>query len=87
MGYRGVVVTDDVGVAQSVSGVPAGERATRFLAAGGDIVLTAQPALVPAMAAAIQSRAAADPAFAVQVQDSVVRVLALKEKMGLLHCT
>ena len=87
MDYHGVVVTDDVGVAEAVAAVPAGDRATRFLAAGGDIVLTAQPGLVSTMASAIASRAAADPAFAGQVQDSVVRVLALKEKMGLLHCT
>ena len=87
MGYSGVVISDDVGVAESVSHVPAGDRATRFLAAGGDIVLTAQASTVPAMTRAIQARADADPAFARQVQDSVGRVLALKEKMGLLRCT
>ena len=87
MGYQGVVISDDIGVAESVSAVPPGERATRFLASGGDVVLTAQPSTVSAMTSAIQSRAAADPAFARQVHDSVVRVLALKEKMGLLHCT
>ncbi len=86
MGYQGVVVTDDVGVAESVSSVPAADRATRFLAAGGDIVLTAQSSTVPAMASAITSRAAQDPPFAEQVQRSVARVLGLKERMGLLHC-
>ncbi|MGB8382899.1 MAG: glycoside hydrolase family 3 N-terminal domain-containing protein, partial [Dermatophilaceae bacterium] len=87
MGYSGVVISDDVGVAEAVSDVPAGERATRFLAAGGDIVLTAQASTVPTMTSAINARVERDPGFAEQVQRSVGRVLALKEKMGLLHCT
>ncbi len=86
MGYQGVVISDDVGVAESVTGVPAGERATRFLASGGDVVLTAQPSTVSTMSSAITARARQDPTFAEQVHRSVSRVLALKDRMGLLHC-
>jgi len=53
LGYRGVVITDDVGLARAVATVPVGQRATRFIAAGGDIVLTARPSQAPAMLAAI----------------------------------
>ncbi|MGV1009815.1 MAG: glycoside hydrolase family 3 N-terminal domain-containing protein [Dermatophilaceae bacterium] len=87
MGYRGVVITDDVGVAKAVTDVPAADRATRTIAAGGDLVLTAQPGLVGPMAAAIRSRAERDPAFAEKVRASTARVLALKGRMGLLHCS
>ena len=51
LGYDGVVITDDVG-AQAVRGRPAPQRATRFIDAGGDIVLTARPSTAPAMLAA-----------------------------------
>lgn len=86
LGFSGVVVTDDVGVAGSVAAVPVGDRATRFIAAGGDIVLTADPRTVPVMTAAIEQRAARDPAFAAQVDAAVRRVLALKQELGLTGC-
>src|SRR5262249_58656954 len=35
LGWSGVVITDDVGAAAEVASVPAGQRATRFVAAGG----------------------------------------------------
>ena len=86
MGYRGLVITDDVGVAKAVTGVPYGERATRFVDAGGDIVLTASIASVAPMSQALQQRYAADPAFAAKVEASLARVLALKAQLGLLPC-
>lgn len=85
-GYDGVVISDDVGVAKSVAGIPTGERATRFVAAGGDIVLTARPATIPAMHDALTARMARDRTFAHQVQAAVTRVLALKLGLGLTHC-
>lgn len=86
MGFDGVVVTDDVGVAKAVADVPVGQRATRFIAAGGDIVLTADATQTQTMTSAIVRRAASDEDFADQVQASVTRVLTLKEDMGLLRC-
>jgi beta-N-acetylhexosaminidase len=47
LSYDGVVITDDVGAARAVADVPVGERATRFIEAGGDITLTARPSTVP----------------------------------------
>ena len=49
LGYDGVVITDDVGAAKAVAATPVGQRATKFVDAGGDIVLTARPDTVPTM--------------------------------------
>ena len=43
LGFDGVVIADDLGAAAEVASVPAGRRAVRFVAAGGDIVITAGP--------------------------------------------
>lgn len=86
MGWQGVVVTDDVGVAKSVSGIPYADRATRFVAAGGDIVLTASLPSVAPMTQGLLARYAADPAFAARVEAAVRRVLTLKQQLGLLTC-
>lgn len=85
--FDGVVITDDVGVAAAVRDVPVPERATRFIDAGGDIVLTAQPAQVEPMVSAMVARADEDPAFATKMDKAVVRVLTLKKDMGLLSCS
>ncbi len=86
LGYGGVVVTDDVGVAKAVAAVPAGDRAVRFVDAGGDIVLSASLPAAQQMAASLQARYASDASFAAKVDASVGRVLALKQGMGLLPC-
>ena len=86
MDFDGVVITDDVGAAKAVAATPVPERATKFVAAGGDIVLTADPSQVPTMVSAIETKAKGDTAFGKQVTASVTRVLALKEDMGLLRC-
>ncbi len=86
LGFDGVVITDDVGAAKAVAGVPVGERATRFLAAGGDIVLTADASQARTMLAAIARNRADSPAFATQVDTAAARVLDLKADHGLVTC-
>ncbi|MEW1954839.1 glycoside hydrolase family 3 N-terminal domain-containing protein [Terrabacter sp. NPDC080008] len=86
LSYDGVVITDDVGAAKSVSAAPVGERATRFIEAGGDITLTARPDTVPAMHDAITQKARSNPAFAKQVEAATTRVVDLKLRLGLAHC-
>ena len=87
LGFKGVVITDDVGAAAAVRDVPVGDRATRFIAAGGDVVLTAVPADVPVMVKAITHKAANDPVFAEQTRDALIRVLTLKARRALLNCS
>ena len=84
LGFDGVVVSDDVGNAAAVAGVPAGERATRFIAAGGTLVLTVDATLVPEMIDAVLARDEGDPAFAAQVDTAVRTALAAKARAGLL---
>ena len=84
LGFDGVVVTDDVGNAQAVADVPAGERAARFLAAGGTLVLTVDASLVPEMIDAVLAREENDPGFAAQVDDAVRTALTAKARAGLL---
>lgn len=84
LGYRGVIISDDIGVARQVAGVPVGQRAVRFVAAGGDIVLTVDAAQAAAMTRALLARAQRDPAFRKTVNAAALLVLQAKQARGLL---
>lgn len=83
-GFTGVVISDDVGAAAALANVPPAERATRFLAAGGDLVLTVVPADIQPMSAAILARMQSDPSFLQRIVAAAFHVLALKGRYGLL---
>lgn len=87
LGFGGVVITDDVGAAKSVAAVPIADRATRFVDAGGDIVLTAVPSDAVPMTGALLAKAQADPTFSTKVDAAVKRVLTLKDQHKLLPCS
>ncbi|MGA4506303.1 glycoside hydrolase family 3 N-terminal domain-containing protein [Propionibacteriaceae bacterium G1746] len=82
LGFEGVVIADDLGAAAAVKEVTPGERALRFLRAGGDLVITADPFLAPQMAGAILQAARADAAFEAELRRKADRVLALKRSVG-----
>jgi len=84
IGFRGPVITDDVGTAVAVRDVPPGERAVRFLAAGGTLVLTVTASPLQAMEDAVLARDGSDPAFAKQVDAAVRTALVAKARAGLL---
>ena len=86
LGFEGVVITDDIN-AKSVRSIPAATRAVDYVTAGGDILLTGDPASVPAMTKALADKARADEGFATALESSVLRVVALKERMGLITCS
>jgi beta-N-acetylhexosaminidase len=86
LGFAGVVVSDDLGRAVAVAAVPAAQRAARFVAAGGDLVLTVDPQIAGPMIDALVARAAADPEFATALTASARRVLGVKHAQGLLRC-
>jgi beta-N-acetylhexosaminidase len=86
LGYRGVAISDDLGMAQSVVDVPVGERAVRFVAAGGDVVLTVVPEQAGAMVRALRQRAAASAGFQRKLDAAAVRVLTRKVRAGLTAC-
>lgn len=84
LGYTGVVVSDDLGNARAVQAWSPGARAQGFLSAGGDLVLTVNPTVLPAMVRSVTARAASDAAFRATVHASALRVLTLKAQQGLL---
>jgi beta-N-acetylhexosaminidase len=84
--FDGVIVADDLGSAVSVASIPPGDRAVDFIAAGGDLVTVKTANLVGPMVGAILQRAAADPAFAGQVDTATKKVLELKIHAGLAGC-
>ncbi len=87
LGFDKVVIADDLGAAVAVEDIPAAERGTRFIRAGGDIAINADPALLTGMVADTLALAQTDPAFARQVAQSAARVLELKASVGLLECS
>jgi beta-N-acetylhexosaminidase len=84
LGFRGVVVSDDLANARQVSPWSYGARAVMFLRAGGDLVLTVNPRSVPAMYGAVLARATSSADFRRRVARSALRVLELKQAAGLL---
>jgi beta-N-acetylhexosaminidase len=86
LGWDGVVMSDDLGRARAVSAVPLGERATRFIAAGGDLVLSVRTSDAKPMRTALVEKARASDTFTAQLDDAALRVLRLKERAGLLTC-
>lgn len=84
LGFDGVVISDDLGNARSVADVPPGERATRFLAAGGTVVLTVAPTVLDEMVEAVVAKDATDPRFSAAVDAAVHRALLAKAQAGLL---
>ncbi|WP_116450516.1 glycoside hydrolase family 3 N-terminal domain-containing protein [Blastococcus litoris] len=85
LGFDGVVISDDLGNAEAVSDVPPGDRAVRFIAAGGTLLLTVDPELVPEMVDAVLARDASDPVFARTVDAAVRTALTAKQRAGLLE--
>jgi len=87
LGFRGVVMSDDLGATAAVASVPPGQRALEFMLAGGDLVVSKTVPATVAMIAALQARAAADPTFAARVDDAALRILEAKDAAGLLPCS
>ncbi len=82
--FSGVVISDDLGAAKQVSAYSVGGRAWRFVAAGGDIVLTVKASQAAVMTKAILTRMHTSAGFKKQVYAAVRRVLAAKQAHGLL---
>jgi beta-N-acetylhexosaminidase len=86
LGFRGVVMSDDLGATAAVAAMPPGQRALDFLLAGGDFIVSKTVAATVSMVAALQARAAADPKVAARVADAALRILEAKQSAGLLSC-
>ncbi len=84
LGFTGVIASDDLGQAAQVQAWTPGNRAVNFLTAGGDLVLTVDPSVMPAMYDAVLAKANADSTFRSRVDASVLRILTAKDRRGLL---
>lgn len=85
--FRGVVVADDLGSARQVADVPPGDRALRFLDAGGDVVINVDQSIQRQMFDAVLTRARRDPVFAAEVTTKATRVVELKARHGAAGCS
>ncbi len=85
--FTGIAISDDLGAAKAMSSVPVGARAVRFVAAGGDIVLTVRSAYLEAMRAALVVEATRSSAFARRLHQAATRVVAGKVAAGLIPCS
>lgn len=86
LGFKGAVISDDLGHAVAVSDHTPAQRALDFLRAGGSMVLTVQPSDIAPMTSAVLSRLPHDAALRRDVDDSLHRVLTVKHNAGLLNC-
>ncbi|MFG1605315.1 glycoside hydrolase family 3 N-terminal domain-containing protein [Actinoplanes sp. NPDC049265] len=86
MGFDGLVVSDDLGAAKAAATISPGERAVRFVAAGGDLALSIRPEDAQPMAEALITRARTDPAFATRVDDAAGHVLRAKIRARQISC-
>ena len=84
--FTGLIMSDDLGAAAAVGAVPVGERAVRFVRAGGDLVLTIRPADATPMANALVAAARKSRTFAARVADAAEHVIRAKYRAGLLRC-
>ena len=84
LGFQGLVISDDLGAAKAVSGYSIGDRAVKFVGAGGDVVLTVDATEAATMTEALLSKANSDPSFRTKVNDAALRVLEEKASLGLL---
>jgi len=86
LGFKGVIVSDDLGDAAAVASIPAGQRALDFLDAGGDLITSQSFGPAEEMASTVVSTASSDSAFRATVDAAAGRVLAAKQAQGLLPC-
>jgi beta-N-acetylhexosaminidase len=86
MGFKGVIVSDDLS-AVAVRKVPAGQRAVKFLRAGGNMITVTRPRDARAMATTLVHASTSSPSFRKLVDASARRILEAKESAGLLTCS
>jgi beta-N-acetylhexosaminidase len=85
IGYRGLVVSDDLEMGGVLQAAPVGEAAMRFIAAGGDLALVChEQKNVEAAFESIVREAEKSAVFRRRVEESAKRVAAFKRKTSAL---
>jgi beta-N-acetylhexosaminidase len=83
LGFKGVVISDDLGQAKQVANVKVGRRAIDFVKAGGNMILTVKPEQAKTMTHALVAEANRSAAFKKKVNTSALKVLEAKHRAGL----
>src|ERR1017187_7424456 len=81
LGFKGLVITDALGMGAIVNGFGAGDAAVRALEAGADTLL--MPADTDNAIRAVVAAVASGRLSRQRVQESVAKILAAKERIGL----
>lgn len=82
LGFQGVVMSDDVGGAVALKAWSPAQRATKFVAAGGDLLLDIVPEDIPAERSALVAAANADPSFAAKLRAAAEQVMTARLSVG-----
>lgn len=83
LGWQGVVIADSMS-AEAVAKTPAGQRAVDFIDAGGDLMSFGTIADIKAAHKAILTKMKSSEDFAARVDQSVVRIILAKNRVGLV---
>ncbi|KYH44401.1 glycoside hydrolase family 3 N-terminal domain-containing protein [Branchiibius sp. NY16-3462-2] len=85
--FSGPIITDDLSAAKAPAVFAPGVRATKAIDAGDTMVLvSAAPAVLPAMWQAVYRRAGTDAGFRAKVRAAATKNLGVKQAWGLLGC-
>jgi beta-N-acetylhexosaminidase len=87
LGFTGLIISDDLGNTGAVKSIPVGDRALRFINAGGDVALTVNTTDAGLMATAMVAEAKTSAAFATKIDAAARIVLTEKYNAGLLGCS
>jgi beta-N-acetylhexosaminidase len=82
LGFTGVVMSDDLGGAAAVKRWSPGQRAVKFVRAGGDLMLDIVPADLAPMQRAMVQEASKDPRFAEALSTAAARVVAARLRLA-----
>lgn len=81
IGFRGLVLSDDLEMGGVLKAAPIGKAAVEFVRAGGDLCLVCHLGeRVLACHESLTEEASRNPRFAIRAQDSIKRILAFKSK-------
>jgi beta-N-acetylhexosaminidase len=84
LGFKGIIVSDDICDARQVAAVPAAQRGVDFINAGGTMVLCTNQSVAPAMYQGMVAAAQGNPAFARRIDAAALLVLEAKAARGLI---
>jgi beta-N-acetylhexosaminidase len=86
LGFKGVVISDDLGATAAVQSIPPGTRAIDFLNAGGDMIISKTLSAATAMEQGILQRMQMSSSFSAIVNRAVMTILRAKQRSGLIAC-